>query len=736
MWIATINYLYICAFIPIHICRIKMDNKEPYRATKLWNEVIAAFQSGMPVKKHRRRIQTYHNCFTASEAVTWLHCYLMNNPNFGLDVTRQQTINLLQKFLKCHVIESITIRSKEKQFSDDSHLYRFTPLSQMSKPSAVCLIQSPSFGARTRKLNRMQTRTKSPPPIQKENLPECHFVERKLSSDEEKMMWKKVTLSRLEKLFPSVLDVLKDKDIDGLIVKHNVSRLSKTGVVCLVDKTDDIPHWVISAMKCLANWPNASGSGSCLPNYPGFEKDVFKVVRDFFINTQVPLLTESITPLLIKVFCHFTHQEYIDFNSAKTSLVVSNLNSSNRSSHLSTLSTAVKTSTPLGTNDHNSRISNSNKDQTSQGKILLDDPELMWDYPSAVFYETDFATSDPITRMISSNQSCANSMGSIESVSTISVCSQNHRSEVLNEDLMRTRAPLKAWSSNLYLQDEVKEHRSPRKFSQIDICEGHSFDYIHYGSGSNVYLCEINDLDTSNLSARTVIEVEQDECNESSKRYNRQGLYYSSNAICSDDSSSQINQTPQKSGNQSFGKEKEYCEELKLSFQLILLFLPSVNRRQLHLLMRLINKVLKNGKFVLNVQTSMRHYLLDTFLSAIVQSNQRYTLLSEMAAFLMDNCEFLFQIPNGLKQEVEDMSRSCFGRQYEDQKISISKEALKSLLNSIVLDQNISEKERRKKIKQFKENHPDVYYLQFSEKQDYTMKPKQTLLNKLARLRI
>ncbi|GIY81263.1 DEP domain-containing protein 1A [Caerostris extrusa] len=77
-----------------------MDNKEPYRATRLWNEVIAAFQSGMPVKKHRRRIQTYNNCFTASEAVTWLHCYLMNNPNFGTDVTREQTINFAAEIFK------------------------------------------------------------------------------------------------------------------------------------------------------------------------------------------------------------------------------------------------------------------------------------------------------------------------------------------------------------------------------------------------------------------------------------------------------------------------------------------------------------------------------------------------------------------------------------------------------------------------------------------------------------
>ncbi|CAL1280047.1 unnamed protein product [Larinioides sclopetarius] len=74
-------------------------------------------------------------------------------------------------------------------------------------------------------------------------------------------------------------------------------------------------------------------------------------------------------------------------------------------------------------------------------------------------------------------------------------------------------------------------------------------------------------------------------------------------------------------------------------------------------------------------------------------------------------------------------------QQYEEQKISVSQEALKSLLNSIVQDQNITEKERKRKIKQFKENHPDIYYLQFS-KTDPVPKPKQTLLNKLAKLRM
>lgn len=70
----------------------------------------------------------------------------------------------------------------------------------------------------------------------------------------------------------------------------------------------------------LCSGPNASGSGSCLPNYPGFEKDVFKVVRDFFLNTQVPLLPPFLTPLLIKVFCGY----FINFHLNNSIVLYSN----------------------------------------------------------------------------------------------------------------------------------------------------------------------------------------------------------------------------------------------------------------------------------------------------------------------------------------------------------------------------------------------------------------------------
>ena len=52
---------------------------------------------------------------------------------------------------------------------------------------------------------------------------------------------------------------------------------------------------MLSAMKCLANWPRqlrtVNGRESCLPSYPGFEQDVFNVVKDYFLDLKEPLTT-------------------------------------------------------------------------------------------------------------------------------------------------------------------------------------------------------------------------------------------------------------------------------------------------------------------------------------------------------------------------------------------------------------------------------------------------------------
>ena len=72
------------------------------------------------------------------------------------------------------------------------------------------------------------------------------------------------------------------------------------------DKQVDLPHWVLSAMKCLANWPKqlrtANGKESGLPNYVGFENDVFNVVKDYFLGLPGPLTTYPLYEFLTDSF--------------------------------------------------------------------------------------------------------------------------------------------------------------------------------------------------------------------------------------------------------------------------------------------------------------------------------------------------------------------------------------------------------------------------------------------------
>lgn len=89
-----------------------------------WNEVTRLFRAGMPLRKHRQNFRHYSCCFTASAAVDWLHQLLCNNSNFGPDVTRQQTVQLLKKFLKNHVIEDVKGRWGTEDLEDSSVLYR------------------------------------------------------------------------------------------------------------------------------------------------------------------------------------------------------------------------------------------------------------------------------------------------------------------------------------------------------------------------------------------------------------------------------------------------------------------------------------------------------------------------------------------------------------------------------------------------------------------------------------
>lgn len=89
-----------------------------------WNETIKLFRGGMPLRRHWAHFRCYDWSFTGSEGVEYLHELLRRNLNFGPEVTRYQTLQLLRKFLKAHVIEDIRGRHGTEDFEDNGHLYR------------------------------------------------------------------------------------------------------------------------------------------------------------------------------------------------------------------------------------------------------------------------------------------------------------------------------------------------------------------------------------------------------------------------------------------------------------------------------------------------------------------------------------------------------------------------------------------------------------------------------------
>ncbi|XP_041695296.1 DEP domain-containing protein 1A isoform X2 [Coregonus clupeaformis] len=288
----------------------------PYRATKLWNEVTKLFRAGMPLRKHRQHFRVYGNCFTAVAAVDWLHELLRNNSNFGPDVTRQQTVQLLKKFLKNHVIEDVKGRWGSEDMEENSHLYRFASTSPLkpiphrppvSGPASVKKNFSMKekdgfFKFRTSKKPDKETIENVDPSKQDmETEPVIEVVQpRELTEEDIQDVWRGITLTHLQKTLglTALEDVLDPRHINPQNIVYNMTNVNKHGVVTLEDKTDDLPHWVLSAMKCLANWPKYDSSQ---PSYPGFERDVFKTVSDYFYSLPQPLLTFEYYELFVNI---------------------------------------------------------------------------------------------------------------------------------------------------------------------------------------------------------------------------------------------------------------------------------------------------------------------------------------------------------------------------------------------------------------------------------------------------
>lgn len=101
---------------------------EPFKATKIWNNLVENLKSNLEPRKRRWKLQTFENCFKGSEVVEELQNYVVSHPELVSDPSKVQVKSLGQFLLESRVIESVTLSNEGKKDSferNGNHLYRF-----------------------------------------------------------------------------------------------------------------------------------------------------------------------------------------------------------------------------------------------------------------------------------------------------------------------------------------------------------------------------------------------------------------------------------------------------------------------------------------------------------------------------------------------------------------------------------------------------------------------------------
>lgn len=141
-------------------------------------------------------------------------------------------MNLLRKYYKSSIIERVKSDKNDSEIQDNNDLFRFSVNANENLP--------------------FLTTSKS----EQDLLDSCSSVDLKnieLNLNEKIEIYKKAAWKQMTAISSNLSDYLKLDKLDGTSLFNNVTRVNTNGVVQLTDKTQDLPHWIMSAMKCLAN---------------------------------------------------------------------------------------------------------------------------------------------------------------------------------------------------------------------------------------------------------------------------------------------------------------------------------------------------------------------------------------------------------------------------------------------------------------------------------------------------
>ncbi|NXR70728.1 DEP1A protein, partial [Rhadina sibilatrix] len=728
-----------------------------------WNEVTRYFRAGMPVRRHRQRLRSHGSCFTAAEAADWLHQVLRSNSSFGPDVSRQQTVQLLRKFLKNHVIEDIKGRWGTENLEDNGALYRFPPTSPVKPLPSPPRENLENFSGDKGKLFKLPSSSKRalkkqdflqslenlprPKPDGTEEKKEDTLQRREISQEYVQETWRNIIQVHLQTILglPSLEEVLQPAQIIPEFVMYNMSNTSKHGVVILQDKAEDLPHWVLSAMKCLAYWPRNNDMSQA--TYSGFERDVFRTVADYFLSLPEPLLTFEYYELFVNILVICGYIQIPDLGSGKPSVQEEKCDPQpSKTPHLNSfkstecllLSLLLKEPDKKEKGEASRRFSSEElraqnqrgkkwqqhrlpRQQGSAGNLIGGSCQNLAGFRNDQEPPGAFRTRCYSLERIAAAASGVCNKGGCAPLRGGAVSSTTRSGELLQEQRVNSGLEL-GWDSSAQTQSHGLRRvpaPSPRGQELWDGSHGSKGSLLGRSSSRS---CSAINRPRAEITVQPWGQGKASPSVASSiqKRLCRSNTELSEGSV-----------PPSPCVLAGTNLLQPHLERIAVeALQICCLLLAPPRRRKLQLLLRMMARISGNVDMPrLHDAMGNRSLLIQTFSRCVLRCAEEEDLdellSTRLVSFLMDHQQEIFQVPTHLqvavwdhleykrmaqcKQEKEEICailptysycKQITPQEFEEQKVSTSQAAVAELLENIIKDKNLSVKDKKKKLKQ------------------------------------
>ncbi|NWH39662.1 DEP1A protein, partial [Chloropsis hardwickii] len=607
---------------------------------------------------------------------------------------------------------------------------------------------------------------------------------REISQEHVQETWRNIIRIHLQTILglPSLEEVLQPAQIIPEFVMYNMSNTSKHGVVILQDKAEDLPHWVLSAMKCLAYWPRNNDMSQA--TYSGFERDVFRTVADYFLSLPEPLLTFEYYELFVNILVMCGYIQIPDLGSGKRSVQEEECDPQpSKTPHLNSfkstecllLSLLLKESDKKEEGEASRRFSSEElraqnqhgkkwqqhkvpRQQGRAGNLIGGSCQNLAGFRNDQEPPRAFRTRCYSLERIGAAASSVCSKGGRAPLRGGAESTVRRSAELLEEHRVNSEVEL-GWAGSAQSQ-ELRTVPGPCPWA------GELWDGSRGAGARRRSLSLLGRRSCRSCSAINTPRAEITVQPWGQGRASPSVAISVQKRLCR--SSTELSAPPSPCVLPGTNLLQPHVERVAVeALQICCLLLPPARRRKLQLLLRMMARISGNVDMPrLHDAMGTRSLLIQTFSRCVLRCAEEEDLdellSTRLVSFLMDHQQEIFQIPTYLQVAVrdhleymemaqckQDKEETCAilptysyckqitPQEFEEQKVSTSQAAVAELLENIIKDKNLSVKDKKKKLKQFQKEYPQIYRRRFptTESEALLLENKPTIKQPMLSLR-